>query len=133
MVDIGKNAPNPLDITLGSRIHQLRCGLGLSQKQLAHAIGVTFQQVQKYERGINRISFSRLVGIAQALQCSISDLMGNLDTIDASVPPDRNIANIFEIPGATELLDAYTAISSTKHRRVVLDLARVLSSTVDQD
>lgn len=133
MIDTGKDTSNTLDTALGIRIHRLRREMGISQKQLAEAIGVTFQQVQKYERGINRISFSRLVGIAQALHCSIPDLMGNIDRTNATGLPDKSIVDFFEIPGAMELLDAYTAISSAKHRRIVLSLARVLSSTVDQD
>lgn len=130
---MGKDTPNPLDKALGTRICQLRRGLGLSQSELARAIGVTFQQVQKYERGVNRISFSRLVGIAHALQCSVPGLMDNLDKTNALVLPDKNITNLFEIPGATELLDAYTAISSDQTRRRILDLARQLSSTAGQD
>lgn len=132
MDDKGKGTPNSLDTALGVRIRQLRREAGLSQTQLAQAVGVTFQQIQKYERGANRISFSRLIGIAHALQCSVPDMMNNLGNIKTATLPDRDIAHILATPGATELLDAYAAISSGKHRRIVLDLARALSSTVDQ-
>ncbi|MGB8601547.1 MAG: helix-turn-helix transcriptional regulator, partial [Rhizomicrobium sp.] len=69
-----ENSPHPLDIALGSRIRLRRRELGMSQEQLARQIGITFQQVQKYEHGANRVSFSRLVEIAQALRCGVVDL-----------------------------------------------------------
>lgn len=56
----------------------------MSQTALANAVGVTFQQIQKYERGFNRVSFSRLVDIAHALDCRVLDLIGDVD--DASIP-----------------------------------------------
>ncbi len=71
-------SPNPLDIALGSRIRLRRRELGYSQEQLAREVGITFQQVQKYEHGTNRVSFSRLVEIAQALNCGVVDIVGDL-------------------------------------------------------
>jgi transcriptional regulator with XRE-family HTH domain len=63
--------PNPIDVHVGSRIRLRRTLLGISQEKLAEAIGLTFQQVQKYEKGANRVSSSRLVDIANALDVSI--------------------------------------------------------------
>ncbi len=63
------HSPHPLDVALGCRIRLRRRELGLSQAHLARQLGITFQQVQKYERGTNRVSFSRFVEIAQALRC----------------------------------------------------------------
>ncbi len=60
----GRDEPNKLDVALGLRIRQRRKSLGVSQTALADSIGLTFQQIQKYERGFNRVSFSRLVDIA---------------------------------------------------------------------
>ena len=79
-----EHTPHPLDIALGSRVRLRRKELGLSQDQLARAVGITFQQVQKYEHGTNRISFSRLVEISEALECSVGDLIGNLDKSKSS-------------------------------------------------
>src|SRR6201985_236231 len=78
------HTPNKLDVALGLRIRQRRKSLGVSQTALADSIGLTFQQIQKYERGFNRVSFSRLVDIAHALNCRVIDLIGDLD--DASIP-----------------------------------------------
>lgn len=64
--------PNSIDVTVGTRVRLRRMTLGMSQGALAQAVGVTFQQVQKYEAGTNRISASRLQGIAQALNVPMS-------------------------------------------------------------
>lgn len=119
-------APHPLDVALGSRIRLRRRDLGFSQEQLARAVGITFQQVQKYEHGTNRVSFSRLVEIARALNCGVSDIVGDLDNPQASTTFSRHIATLNE-PGASELLEAYAAIDSAKHRRAILNLARQLA------
>jgi transcriptional regulator with XRE-family HTH domain len=118
--------PHPLDIALGSRIRLRRRELGLSQEQLAREVGITFQQVQKYEHGTNRVSFSRLVEISQALRCGVIDIVGDLDKSEASSLFSRHIARLNE-PGATELLEAYAAINSPKHRRAILNLAKQLA------
>ena len=67
--------PNPDDVALGAAIRQRRMLLAISQEKLADELGITFQQVQKYEKGTNRVSWSRLVQIAKALNCSIAGLM----------------------------------------------------------
>src|SRR5580704_11010674 len=91
-----EHTPHPLDIALGARVRLRRKELGLSQDQLARSIGITFQQVQKYEHGTNRISFSRLSEIAGALDCSVGDLIGNLDKSKSSGALSRQIANLTE-------------------------------------
>ncbi|MDE1938270.1 MAG: helix-turn-helix domain-containing protein [Alphaproteobacteria bacterium] len=120
------NAPHPLDVALGSRIRLRRRELGLSQEQLARQVGITFQQVQKYEHGTNRVSFSRLVEIAQALHCGVMDIVGDLDQSKASSLFSRHVARLNE-PGAADLLEAYSAIQSPKHRRAILNLAKQLA------
>jgi len=120
------NSPHPLDIALGSRIRLRRRELALSQEQLARQVGITFQQVQKYEHGTNRVSFSRLVEIAQALRCGVMDLVGDLDKSKSSSLFSRHVARLNE-PGAAELLEAYASIQSPKHRRAILNLAKQLA------
>lgn len=120
-----EDGAHPLDIALGSRVRLRRKELGLSQAELAGACGITFQQVQKYEHGVNRISFSRLVGITQALKCSIGDLIGGLEKSKSSATLGKKIASLAE-PGASDLLEAYVSIASPKRRRAVLSLAREL-------
>lgn len=119
-------SPHPLDIALGSRIRLRRRELGFSQEQLAREVGITFQQVQKYEHGTNRVSFSRLVEIAQALKCGVAEIIGDLDRAGGTEPFSRHIASLSEA-GATELLDAYASIGSPKHRRAILNLAKQLA------
>ena len=120
------NSPHPLDVALGSRIRLRRRELGFSQEQLARQVGITFQQVQKYEHGTNRVSFSRLVEIAQALRCGVMDIVGDLDKSKGSPLFSRHVARLNE-PGAAELLEAYAAIQSPKHRRAILNLAKQLA------
>lgn len=115
-------SPNKLDVALGLRIRQRRKALGVSQTALAEAVGLTFQQIQKYERGFNRVSFSRLVDIAHALDCRVVDLIGDLD--DASVAPSplfRQDTTHLRESGAPELLAAYSAAPPSL-RRVILKL-----------
>lgn len=122
-----QNAPHPLDVALGGRIRLRRCELGLSQSKLAEQVGVTFQQVQKYERGMNRVSFSRLAGVAEALRCSVTDLIRGLDKEMTASGPSALVARLSE-PGAAELLEAYSRVRSNKQRRALVNLVRQLAN-----
>ena len=124
--DTAHNAPHHLDVALGCRIRLRRRELGLSQDRLARQLGITFQQVQKYEHGTNRVSFSRLVEIAQVLKCGMIDIVGDLDQSNRSSVLARHVAHLNE-PGAAELLEAYSGIDSPKHRRAILNLAKQLA------
>jgi transcriptional regulator with XRE-family HTH domain len=124
--------PNRLDVALGLRIRQRRKALTLSQTALADAIGLTFQQIQKYERGFNRVSFSRLVDIAHALECRVVDLIGDLD--DASIPSPlfrQETAHLREA-GAPDLLAAYSALPGGLRKAVMnlmVEMAKVTRVT----
>lgn len=120
------DGPHPLDIALGSRVRLRRKQLGLSQDDLARACGIAFQQVQKYEHGTNRISFSRLVEISRALDCSVADLIGNLDKSKSSKVLSKQVGHL-ALPGATDLLHAYASVESSKRRSAILSLARQLA------
>ncbi|HZZ68717.1 MAG TPA: helix-turn-helix domain-containing protein [Phenylobacterium sp.] len=120
------SSPHKLDVAIGQRIRQRRRALGLPQTALAETVGVTFQQIQKYERGANRISFSRLVEIAAALKCQLTDLTEGLD---AATPPS-DLAYLNELlahPGALDMLEAYVALTDPGLRRAVLQHARTLA------
>ena len=80
MAEVSNKSPDPLDVALGASVRIRRRSIGMSQEALAEQCGVSFQQIQKYENGANRISFSRLVQIARALKCRVTDLMDVLDT-----------------------------------------------------
>jgi transcriptional regulator with XRE-family HTH domain len=116
-----ESAANPLDVALGLRIRQRRKVLAVSQSALADAIGLTFQQIQKYERGFNRVSFSRLVDIAHALDCRVIDLIGDLDDAADPSPLFRQDTAHLRESGAPELLSAYSAVSPAL-RCVILKL-----------
>jgi transcriptional regulator with XRE-family HTH domain len=92
----------------------------MSQTRLGDKLGVTFQQVQKYERGVNRISASALVLIAEALQCRTTDLLG-VDDGKAKIDWSK-----FHDNEANSALQAFAAIRSPRIRRAVLELMRVL-------
>lgn len=76
---IKEDGPDPIDMYVGKRIRDLRWLRGLTQTQLGNAIGVKFQQVQKYESGMNHISASRMVTLARALEVPVSSIIGDYD------------------------------------------------------
>lgn len=118
--------PHQLDIAIGHRIRERRRSLGYSQQRLAEAVGVTFQQIQKYERGSNRVSFSRLLEIAHALDCSLSDLSDGLDAPSAG---DAGMLNdLLAVEGALELLEAYATVTSREVRRALVLHTRALGA-----
>jgi transcriptional regulator with XRE-family HTH domain len=121
--------PHRLDVAIGERIRTRRKAMRMSQGALARAVGVTFQQVQKYERGANRISFSRLMDIARVLQCRLSDLAEGLDEGDTAAGRHR-VDPILALEGATELLEAYSALPNEALRRTLLQHARALAGAV---
>ena len=112
------------DRALGERIAALRKAKGLSQCALGAAIGVSFQQVQKYEKGSNRVSGSRLQKLAHALEAPVSALFGegqDLGKIQGDV--FESLAQV----GAVELLTAYAAIKDDQLRRDVLALVYIVA------
>jgi transcriptional regulator with XRE-family HTH domain len=112
--------PDPLDVMVGAKIRIFRIHRGVSQIDLAEQIGVTFQQVQKYERGMNRIGAGRLSRIATALGVSIGDLFESPgDKLADSTSPFRLLAE----PGALRLLKSYARTSDPRARRAVIELA----------
>ena len=104
--------------------------MGLSQSALAEHLGLTFQQVQKYERGANRVSASMLVHIAEKLQCTVSMLIGETERgVDL---PDSDLLSGLLTSGASDLLRAYNAICSTSQRQMLLKLARAMAQEDQQ-
>lgn len=83
-----------IDVQIGGIIRDRRAALGLTQAELGKAIGVTFQQVQKYERGVNRVSAATLLKVADALQCSVADLYDDPDPNGRS-PSERAILKLW--------------------------------------
>ena len=119
---------HPVDIHVGKRIRQRRWMLSLTQQQLADKVGIKFQQIQKYETGMNRVSASRLWDIATALQAEVSfffdGLEGPEENADMADLPKDILAN----KEALELVRCYYAMPENQRRRL-FDLARALSDT----
>ncbi|THD83229.1 MAG: helix-turn-helix domain-containing protein [Phenylobacterium sp.] len=126
MAERSAKAPDPMDIALGAAVRIRRKTLGISQEALAEQCGVSFQQVQKYENGANRISFSRLVQISRALRCRVVDLMDVLDAPDRDTPADLDMLTRMRTPGAVELLSAYEQLNS-ESRSALVGLLRTLT------
>ena len=124
---------DPLDVALGRNIRIRRKSLGLSQSALASAVGLTFQQVQKYESGANRVSFSKLVEIAKGLNCRIADLIEGLVDGDQTAPVSDGEADLLSTTGAVELLQLYAKIHSPRLRRALINLSSALSSFAEPD
>lgn len=124
MTDADKT-PNPVDLYVGGRIRMRRRTLGVSQEKLADDLGLTFQQVQKYERGANRVAASTLLTAAQALGTSVSWLVGE----EASGrEDDEDVFRALSRPGALEILQAFNAISDPRTRHALLALAREMAT-----
>lgn len=121
---------HPVDVHVGKRVRHRRWMVGMTQQQLGDIVGIKFQQIQKYETGMNRISASRLWDIAQALDVSISFFFEGLE--DDATPNSHSAADLPERGDlladkeALELVRSYYAIPEAQRRRL-FDLARVLS------
>ena len=122
--------PHPVDVHVGLRLRQRRTALGISQQKLASSQRITFQQVQKYERGANRISASRLYRLSEVLDVPVTSFFEGISAISGTAPPPENthFADPLGTPEATELAAAYHAISDPPMRRRLLDLAKALGT-----
>lgn len=125
MAEPSNKTPDPMDVALGAAVRIRRRTIGMSQEALAEQCGVSFQQIQKYENGANRISFSRLVQIARALRCRVVDLMDVLDT-PGSDGGDVDLLSRMRTPGALEMLAAFERLPQ-EARNSLVNLLRVLT------
>jgi len=114
---------DPIDIAVGARIRLLRKVRGLSQQALAEAAGVTFQQIQKYERGANRVSASMLSRIATTLQAPVSEMFGEVNPTAGAID---EVAALLAEPGALELLRAYSVLPRGATRATLVEFVRTL-------
>jgi len=126
MAEASTKAPDPMDVALGAAVRMRRRTLGISQEALAERCGVSFQQIQKYENGANRISFSRLVQIARALRCRVVDLLDVLDSPDGDNVEELDLLSRLRTPGALELLSAYQRLNA-ETRMSLVSLLRTLT------
>jgi len=128
--------PNPIDVHVGSRVRLRRNMLGLSQEKLGEAIGLTFQQVQKYERGANRIGASRLHELSGVLGVPIDFFYDKTDPVHApavptgfeEAPQEGFDTDPLRKRETLELIDAYYDIDDAAVRRRLFDLAKALAA-----
>lgn len=119
---------HPVDVHVGKRIRHRRWLLGMTQQHLADAVGIKFQQIQKYETGMNRVSASRLWDIAATLDVPVAFFFEGLDGGEAGTGAlASGPADVLADREAMELLRAYYTIPETQRRRL-FDLARVLGN-----
>ena len=120
---------HPVDVHVGKRIRHRRWLVGMTQQQLAEKVGIKFQQIQKYETGMNRVSASRLWDIAAALSVPVSFFFEGLSEASHAADPEYQAdvpVDILKDKEALELVRSYYAIPETQRRRL-FELARVLS------
>lgn len=126
--NMSTKAPNPVDRYVGSRIRMRRIMLGMSQEKLGEALGLTFQQVQKYEKGTNRVGASRVQQIADILQVPVSFLFeggpgAHLNAAGLSeAPSPAYVADFLATSEGLALTRAFTRIKDAKLRRSIVDM-----------
>jgi transcriptional regulator with XRE-family HTH domain len=127
--------PNPVDKYVGSRVRMRRIMLGLSQEKLGDALGLTFQQIQKYEKGTNRIGASRLHQISDILQVPVSFLFEGGPSSSTSVeglgeaPSPAYVSDFLATSEGLALTRAFTKITDAKLRRSIVDLVEQIAAT----
>lgn len=133
-----KRKPNPIDVHVGSRVRLRRTMSGMSQEKLGEALGITFQQIQKYEKGANRIGASRLQEISNVLNTPISfffeDAPGSPDAAQSGFSDTTSTNYVVDFLSSSEGLQlnrAFVKISDTKVRRKLVELARALADEKD--
>ncbi len=122
--------PSPVDAHVGARIRLRRKLLGLSQQQLADRLGLTFQQVQKYERGVNRVSASKLYETAQALEVPVTHFFEGLDgeaTAGRTSEGETAVTSFLMTTEGLELASLFPRIPKGRMRHQVLELVRTLA------
>lgn len=123
-----KKAPNPIDRHVGSRVRMRRMMLSMSQEKLGDALGLTFQQVQKYEKGANRIGASRLQQIARILQVPVSFFFDGAPSqpgergASEEAPSPSYVADFLATSDGLALTKAFVRIKDAKLRRRIVDL-----------
>lgn len=132
---MAKKAPNPIDKHVGSRVRMRRMMLNMSQEKLGDALGLTFQQVQKYEKGTNRIGASRIQQIAQILQVPVSFFFEGAPSLGGhhhsggmgEAPSPAYVSDFLATSDGLSLTKAFMRIKSSKMRRRIVDLVEQIA------
>jgi transcriptional regulator with XRE-family HTH domain len=138
--------PHPVDMHVGNKVKTRRIMLGLSQEELAKSIGLTFQQVQKYERGTNRISVSRLIDISKALRTPVDYFLDGcsvmLKSASAGKAALRGVSDVRQEPfeadhmtrkDVLELVRAYQRIDTPALKKQLLEMAKAMANSAKTD
>lgn len=138
----GTGNPNPVDIHVGARVRLRRTLLGLSQEKLGEAIGLTFQQVQKYERGANRIGSSRLYDLARVLDVPVGFFFEDMPSTVASNSPAQRGSGVEEPSSyeldpmakreTLELVRAYYKITDPQLRKRLFEMTKALGAASER-
>jgi transcriptional regulator with XRE-family HTH domain len=140
---VSKKQPNPIDIHVGSRVRLRRMMLGMSQEKLGENLGITFQQIQKYEKGTNRIGASRLQHIARVLAMPVSYFFdgapglaaaagGGVEDNDEQAPGTNHVVDFLSTSEGIQLNKAFIRIKDARLRRRVIDLVRAIGGIADE-
>ena len=132
-----KKQPNPIDIHVGTRIRLRRTMVSMSQEKLGEALGITFQQVQKYEKGTNRVGASRLQNIAAILNVPVSFFFEDAPGDKAGAANEmaesgsNYVVNFLSSSEGLQLNRAFVKVSDPKVRRKIIDLVKSLADDDD--
>ncbi|TCT43048.1 helix-turn-helix domain-containing protein [Martelella mediterranea] len=133
-----KKKPNPIDVHVGSRIRLRRTMLGMSQEKLGESLGITFQQIQKYEKGTNRVGASRLQNISTILNVPVSfffeDAPGEHGTSASGMAEASSSSYVVDFLSSSEGLQlnrAFVKINDPKVRRKLVDLVKTLAAEAE--
>jgi len=136
-----KKIPNPIDVHVGSRVRMRRILIGMSQEKLGDALGLTFQQVQKYEKGTNRIGASRLQNIATILGVPveyffdgkpIDETTPMLDMADGSPDEATYVVDFLATSEGVQLNKAFVRIRDARLRRKVVELVKEIAGAPEE-
>src|ERR1700688_5013503 len=127
---MNQRKPDALDIAVGQRIKVERLSRRMSQTELAEKIGVSFQQVQKYEKGVNRVGAGRLTRIAEVLNVSVSTFFGK--SVFSEVPDSKSASVVqhLTVPGALRLVQAFSRIKNNELRRALVAFVENVATDV---
>jgi transcriptional regulator with XRE-family HTH domain len=132
-MDMAKKAPNPIDKHVGSRVRMRRMMLSMSQEKLGDSLGLTFQQVQKYEKGTNRIGASRLQQISHILQVPVAFFFEGAPELPGEAPQTGEapspsyVSDFLATSDGLALTKAFMRISDAKLRRRIVDLVQQIA------
>jgi transcriptional regulator with XRE-family HTH domain len=136
MPELPKKVPNPIDRHVGARVRMRRLLVSMSQERLGEALGITFQQIQKYEKGANRIGASRLQQIAKILGVPVEFFFDGAPSGDVGLvggfgelPQPSFVSDFMATSEGVQLTRAFVKIADAQVRRRLIDLVEVLASS----